>query len=263
MRWSIMTVGALITFAVGAGCQTSEDIGRTSSATPPTRTAAQPAQRSAQSSQAKIPVVQEELQVGKREVQAGGARVETRVTEQPVEQNVQLRDEHVRIDRQKVDRAPQPGETQQAFQNQSIEMTETKEEPVVAKRQRVTEEVTIRKDADQRSATVRDTVRSTDVQVQQQQPAGETAAGMGIAPTRYEREFQQHYQQQYQGTGARYEEYQPAYHYGYGLGTQGGTAWPAVESQAKTGWEAQHPGTWERFEEAIKQGWQIGQRHHG
>jgi uncharacterized protein (TIGR02271 family) len=47
----------------------------------------------------KVPVVEEELQVGKRQVQRGGVRVYSRLTETPVEETVQLREEHVKVDR--------------------------------------------------------------------------------------------------------------------------------------------------------------------
>jgi len=51
-----------------------------------------------------VPVVQEELQVGKRTVRRGGVRVYNRVVEQPVEERVDLREEHVRVDRRAADR---------------------------------------------------------------------------------------------------------------------------------------------------------------
>src|SRR4051794_15681481 len=51
-----------------------------------------------------IPVVEEALQVGKRRVLRGGVRVYSRVTEQPVEESISLREERVRVDRHRVDR---------------------------------------------------------------------------------------------------------------------------------------------------------------
>src|SRR4051794_6001375 len=51
-----------------------------------------------------LPVVEEELQVGKRRVERGGVRVGTRVTEQPVEEQVRLREERARVERRPVDR---------------------------------------------------------------------------------------------------------------------------------------------------------------
>ena len=51
-----------------------------------------------------IPVVEEQLQVGKRAVRRGGVRIYTRVTERPVEETVNLREEQVCVDRRSVDR---------------------------------------------------------------------------------------------------------------------------------------------------------------
>ena len=112
-----------------------------------------------------IPVVEEELRVGKRAVQAGGVRVYSRVTETPVEENVNLRQERVSVERRAVDRPIT--DRDRAFQEKAIEATETREEAVVDKHARVTEEVAVRKDVEQQTETVRDTVRKTDVEVEQ------------------------------------------------------------------------------------------------
>ncbi len=72
--------------------------------------------------------IEEELSVGKRQVQRGGARVYTYVTERPAE------------------------------------MTETAEAPVVAKEARAVEEVVVGKTATDRTETVSDTVRRTDME---------------------------------------------------------------------------------------------------
>jgi stress response protein YsnF len=51
------------------------------------------------------------------------------------------------------------------FKEGTIEMRETSEEAVVKKDARVTGEVVVRKDVDEKTETVRDTVRKTDVKV--------------------------------------------------------------------------------------------------
>jgi stress response protein YsnF len=51
----------------------------------------------------RIPLIQEELRVGKREVERGGARVRSYVEERPVSEQVNLREEHVSIERHPVD----------------------------------------------------------------------------------------------------------------------------------------------------------------
>ena len=112
-----------------------------------------------------IPIVEEELVVGKRDVQRGGVRVYERVTERPVEQTVTLRDETVTVNRRPVDRAVTDADM--AFKEGSFEVIETDEEAVVAKNIRVVEEVVVGKTTEQRTETVRDTVRRTDVEVEE------------------------------------------------------------------------------------------------
>jgi uncharacterized protein (TIGR02271 family) len=115
--------------------------------------------------QVTIPVVQEQLAVGKREVERGGVRVFNRVIEQPVTENVQLRDERVKVERHAVNR-PVSGIDSTAFREGTMEFKETVEEPVVSKTARVVEEVVINKDVNERTQTVRDTVKRTEVDVQ-------------------------------------------------------------------------------------------------
>ncbi len=110
-----------------------------------------------------IPIVEEELVVGKREVQSGGAHIRTGVIETPVEQSVNLHEEHVTVQRQAVNQPVTDAAT--AFQDKSFEVTETAEVPVVAKSARVVEEVVVGKAATDRVETVHDTVRRTDVEV--------------------------------------------------------------------------------------------------
>ncbi len=112
-----------------------------------------------------IPIIEEQLEVGKREVQSGGARVHTDVIETPVDETVNLREEHVTVDRHAVNRPVSGMDT--AFQEQNYEITETSEVPVIAKTVHVVEEVVIGKTATERVETVHDTVRRTDVEVEE------------------------------------------------------------------------------------------------
>jgi len=116
-----------------------------------------------------IPVVEEELQVGKREVRRGGVRVYSHVTERPVEETVNLREEHVHVQRSAVNRPASEADFQ-AFKEGTIELTETAEEPVVSKQARVVEEVVVGKDVTERTETVRDSVRRKDVEVEEVAP---------------------------------------------------------------------------------------------
>lgn len=113
-----------------------------------------------------VPVVQEEMQVGKRTVDAGGVRVIKRVSETPVSQIVNLREEHATIERRPVDR-PATDADFANFQEGTIEVRETAEEAVVGKTARVVEEVVVGKETTERSETVTDSVRRTDVEVQE------------------------------------------------------------------------------------------------
>lgn len=115
----------------------------------------------------RIPIVEEQLNVGKREVERGGARVRSYVRETPVHEQVTLRDENVSVERRPVDRSLERGELDRGdmLQERTIEMTETNEVPVVEKEARVKEEMVIRKTADQRTEDVEDTVRRTEVDV--------------------------------------------------------------------------------------------------
>ena len=110
-----------------------------------------------------IPVVEERLQVGKRQVDRGGVRVRAYTVETPVHDAVQLREEHVEVERRPVGEAVR--DAGGLFQERSLELTETAEEAVIGKEARVVEEVVVRKDAHERVETVQDTVRHTEVEV--------------------------------------------------------------------------------------------------
>ncbi|WP_263263701.1 YsnF/AvaK domain-containing protein [Pseudomonas sp. RIT-PI-S] len=114
---------------------------------------------------AAIPVIQEDLRVGKRQVDTGRVRVISRLTERPVEETVNLREEHAEIERRPVDRAATAGELD-TFREGSIEIQETAEQAVVQKTARVVEEVVVRKEASEHQETIRDTVRNTEVDIQ-------------------------------------------------------------------------------------------------
>ena len=114
----------------------------------------------------RLPVMEEQLQVGKREVERGGVRVRTRVVERPVEEVVRLREERVNVERRPVNR-PVTDEDLNAFREGTFELTERAEEAVVNKQARVVEEVAVSKEVGERDETVRDTVRRTDVDVEE------------------------------------------------------------------------------------------------
>ena len=125
-----------------------------------------------------VQVVEERLSVGKRAVSRGKVRLHSYVVEKEVSENVTLRDETVSIDRHAVDR-PVAALGADAFEERTIEMEEIDEEAVVGKTARVVEEIGIRKDVSDRTETVRDTVRSTKVDIED----GRTGGTVGTAAT--------------------------------------------------------------------------------
>ncbi len=122
------------------------------------------ADRASNSNEQVIPVVEEQLSVGKREVERGNVRVRAYVRDVPVQERVNLRQEDVSVERRPVDQ-PLGAADAEAFKDRTIEVTARNEEAVVAKNARVTEEVVVRKDVSDRTETVNDTVRKTEVEV--------------------------------------------------------------------------------------------------
>lgn len=110
-----------------------------------------------------ISVVEESLRVGKRETSHGRVRVRAYTVEEPVSETVELREQHVEIERRPVDR---PVSGTDAFQDRTIEAEEYREEAVVQKEARVVEEIGLRKTADTHQETVSDTVRRTEVDIE-------------------------------------------------------------------------------------------------
>lgn len=195
--------------------------------------------------EAVLPVVEEEVKVGKREVSRGGVRVYSHIVETPVEEKVTLREERAKVERRPVDR-PVTAAEGEAFKEQTIEIRETAEEPVVSKTARVKEEVVVGKEAAERTETVRETVRRTEVEVQQQLDAEDE-------------EFRRHHRTYFAGAGADYDSYRDAYRYSAVIVRDPrfeGKEWSDIESDVRADWEKQRPGTWDKFKDAIRYGWE-------
>ena len=207
-------------------------------------------------SAAAIPVVQEQLKVGKREVQRGGVRVFSRVIETPVNESIGLREEHVNVQRRTVDE-PISTTDATAFKEQSIEMRETAEEAVVEKSARVVEEVMINKEVSQREQQIHDTVRHTEVEVEQL-GAGSARSSM-MSDDDY---YRNHFTSNYGTTGASYDDYAPAYSYGSEMARNqkySGRKWDDVESDLSSDWSTRAGNkagsTWEKMKAAVRHGW--------
>jgi uncharacterized protein (TIGR02271 family) len=111
-----------------------------------------------------VPVYEEQLRVGKRDVSHGRVRIRSYVVETPVNEQVRLRSESVQVERKPVDRPVAAGDA--LFQDRVIEAEERAEEAVVAKDTRVKEELTLRKTTEARTQDISDTVRHTEVEIQ-------------------------------------------------------------------------------------------------
>jgi stress response protein YsnF len=138
-------------------------------------------QTASQEETQRIPVVEEELRVGKRQVDHGRVRVRSYTVETPVEEQVNLRNERVTVERRRVDRPLSETEAPGMFQDHTVEMEERGEEAVIGKDARVKEELVVGKTADQRTEKVSDKVRHTEVEVEDERldrtPARNTKSG--------------------------------------------------------------------------------------
>ncbi|WP_426173932.1 DUF2382 domain-containing protein [Massilia sp. TWR1-2-2] len=203
-------------------------------------------QQRATGESAAIPIIQEELQVGKREVQRGGVRVFQRMVETPVSDTVSLREEHVHVERRPLDQ-PASSADLAAFQEKSIELRETAEEAVVQKSPRVVDEVVIGKEVTSREEQISDTVRHTEVDVQQ------------LGGQENDADYRNHFNSNYATAGGRYEDYAPAYGYGSTMASSQyrGRSWDEVEPNLRSDWETRNPGsTWEKMKSAVRHGWE-------
>ena len=117
------------------------------------------------SGQTAIPIVEEQLQVGKREVDRGGVRVYSHVVEKPVSADVTLRDEQILVERRPVNRVATAADFNMG-QGSTIELTATGEEAVVGKTAHVVEEVVLGKTSSSRTEVIQDSVRKTEVEVE-------------------------------------------------------------------------------------------------
>jgi uncharacterized protein (TIGR02271 family) len=194
-----------------------------------------------------IPVIQEELRVGKRTVQRGGVRIYQRTVETPVNESVSLREEHVNVERRPVDRPVDPSQVG-AFNETSFELRESAEEAVVQKSARVVEEVLVGKEVTQRTDQITDTVRRTEVDVEQ------------LGSTDDDDYYRSHWTSNFSSAGGTYDDYAPAYRYGAAMrGTEGSTgrSWDDAEPGLRSSWESRYPeSTWEKMKAAVRHGWE-------
>ncbi len=133
----------------------------------------------AMNAEGKIDVMEERLRVGKREAQSGRVHVRSYVVEEPITQDVTLRDERVTITRNPVDR---PADGVNAFRDATISAEEHVEEAVVSKEARVVEEISLETEVRSRTETISDTVRKTKVEIDDER-AEQIASGRSTDTT--------------------------------------------------------------------------------
>lgn len=131
-----------------------------------------------------IPVVEEELRVGTREVVRGGARVRTHIEEVPIQQDVELIEEHARVERRPATRVVPESELEAGglLRERVIEVAQMREEAVVTKQAFVREEVVVSKTIERRVERIEDKVRRTEVEVDRLE--GDRPAFSGLADDR-------------------------------------------------------------------------------
>jgi uncharacterized protein (TIGR02271 family) len=123
--------------------------------------------------------VEERLRVGKREVNRGSVRVRSYIVEEPVHEQVRLREERVQVDRRPVNEPARPvvkGSPGDLMQERTVEVSETAEQAVVGKEARVTEEVVVSKTADEHVEQIDDSVRRTKVDIEDGRTQGRTGS---------------------------------------------------------------------------------------
>jgi uncharacterized protein (TIGR02271 family) len=114
-------------------------------------------------------LAEEQLDVGKRLVQEGTTRIRRFVVETPVEKQITLHEEHVRVIRRVI---TDPASIRDIdWADKTMEFSETIEEPVIAKSAHIAEEVVIQKEATDQVKTVKDKVRRQQVEVERTQDA--------------------------------------------------------------------------------------------
>jgi len=119
--------------------------------------------------------------------------------------------------------------------------------------------VKVSKQRRSRQETVKDTVRKTEVEVQEGGQSGSTSRN------ELEDQFTRDFQQRYASAGHQFNEYAPAYRFGseYASGEQyRNRNWDSVEQDVRRSWEARGGGAWENFKDAIRHGWDVVRGRH-
>ena len=165
------------------------------------------------------------------------------------------------MQRTPVDRATTEADLR-AGQEQVFEVKEYAEEPVVSKTARVVEEVRIRKDATERTETVRDTLRNTEVDVENLREGAVRGGSLrqDTAESIDDADFREDFARRYAAQDATYDTYSPAYQYGYTMANDPryrGRNFDEVASDLRADYSTRYPNsTWEKMKDSVRYGWE-------
>lgn len=208
--------------------------------------------------EASLQEAHEEVRVGKRDTTKGGLRVHKHVEEKPVEQDIELREEHADVERTKVDRSTRG--TQDPFKEETIELTEHAEEPVVQKETHIDEEVRVGKDVETHTETIKETARETHIDIER------LTEGVGREHqfSSFEPNYREHYREQFSTTDQDYGAYEPAYRFGHAFGVSDryrDRNYEDIEPELRSSYEREHgSGSFDRFRDAARYGFSTARR---
>jgi uncharacterized membrane protein len=77
--------------------------------------------------------------------------------------------------------------------------------------------------------------------------------------------YRKHFQEQAHSDGS-WEEFEPAYHFGAAMAYDvrfKNRDWPSAAPELRREWEQSRPGSWQRFEGAVKAGWEYSAARSG
>lgn len=121
-------------------------------------------------------LAEERLEVGKRLVSEGTTRVRRYTVTDQVSEDISLHEQHADIFRRSTGDLAAPGEVD--WEEKTIEVAETHEQPVINKTAHIKEEVVVRKDQSERVENVTDSVRRQEVDIDHADK--DVTAGAGV-----------------------------------------------------------------------------------
>jgi uncharacterized protein (TIGR02271 family) len=207
--------------------------------------------------EASLELREEELQARKTSVEAGQVSVGKEVVEERRTIDVPITREEVTIERQRVDRpSDRPIE---AGAEQSLEVPVREERVDVEKRPVVYEEVEVAKRQVQDTKQVSGTVRREEARIEHEGEAQVSGSGRPSGWDQAMPGYRSRWQERVGTTGARWEDVEPSYRYGWELRNDPryrGRNWSDVESEVQQDWTRRHPESpWTDAQDSIRETW--------